>query len=427
MDHLNYFYPYSADATHENQLTRAFLTTMKYVPFVQNLFIDMIREKMIEKNIEDAHVIPTLTDSECFIDTESIETQTTSIKQDTGRLISVLISNDEYKTEHEVVNTENKRIYDGVIYYKPEWVFIIENKPNKDDVWDEQLNPNLDKNSDIIIEKKPICLSWRKIFSRINIILDKELVSQTEMKLLFDFMRYVDKNFSSLNPFDNLAICKNDKYLLNQRCFSIMENLNLGKVGYHKSWKNYIHVDFGPTKQIAVAPLFDANGDWSLYLQFYTGDTMTQARQFFSRINKQKVFMLKEKGWLLQPNFHFAYQASNLLYSKCSLSIEEYIEFWMGENAGLSQINKDNWEQYQNFVQQLIQNGLMHQEDTILLKERFDNTKRHTLNVCAGIEFMYKWTKEEAIDLDRKGLLVDAVAAKIDEGVGTWGDSIKLL
>ncbi|EZP77673.1 hypothetical protein H839_08569 [Parageobacillus genomosp. 1] len=421
MDHLNYFFPYERkDAHHEDQLTRAFLVTLKLVPLIQHMFIEMIREKMFEKNVNHENIVPSLVSAEYRI--ERIETQVKKINQDSGKLVSILISDDEFITDHKVHNSERDAVYDGVIYYKPDFIFIIENKPNKEHVWVEQLNPSLPADTQIIIEETPICLSWRNIIERINRLLDKDLVTGTEAALLSDFLRFIDKKFKFLNPYTTLSVCKDDEYLLKQRCISIMEDLNLGPVDYHKSWKNYILVDYGPVKQIAVAPNFKDDGEWSIELEFYAGDTMNQARTFFNNVDVDELLALEHKGWSLEPNFHFAFQGTNLLYPTTRVGIRDYIEFW--KDKEIKQLNKAKINEYQLFINELIQHNMMTPDDKNKLVELFDNTERQTLNVCPGLYFGYRWSKSEAIKLDSAGQLTDAIKEKIQEATRTWGLSL---
>jgi hypothetical protein len=57
MNYLNYFEPYvSKNPWHEDQLTRAFLVTMRFVPLVQAAFLDLVREAQATAKSE--HIVP---------------------------------------------------------------------------------------------------------------------------------------------------------------------------------------------------------------------------------------------------------------------------------------------------------------------------------------------------------------------------------
>jgi len=57
MDRLNYFAPYESKlASHEDQLTRAFLVVLRYVPLAQAVFLELIRER--QREIHALSIIP---------------------------------------------------------------------------------------------------------------------------------------------------------------------------------------------------------------------------------------------------------------------------------------------------------------------------------------------------------------------------------
>lgn len=423
MDHLNYFFPYERkDGKHEDQLTRAFLTTVKLIPIVQNMFIELIREKMIEKNCQN--VIPSLFDTQSHIDL--IETQVKKITQDTGTIVSVLISDDEYKKDVHVQLSERDAVYDGLIYYQPDWVIIIENKPRHQDVWKDQLSPSrnsLPENHLLDIVEKGICLSWRDIMSRMNRIIEKELVSGAEEKIMNDFLTFVDHKFSYINPYTSFTVCKDNKYLLNKKCISLMNDILPGKVSYHRGWKNHFSIDTRAVKQISLAPSF-VEDKWHIELEFYTGDTMAQAKSFFSKVDSHKIEKLEEKGWRITPNFHFSYMSTNLLYPKSTIALEDYIHYW--KKTPIQQLSKKKMGEYQLVIEDLITQGMMTEEDKVDIKDKFDDTNRSNLNVCPGIHFEYKWTKERVIDLDHRNLFISEIKSVIKDAFQLWDEDFNL-
>ena len=69
-------------------------------------------------------------------------------------------------------------------------LFIIENKPSKENIWIEQLNPNID--NDITIKEEPCCLTWKDIINSLNNLVSFNLVSGLERIMIIDFIEYVD-------------------------------------------------------------------------------------------------------------------------------------------------------------------------------------------------------------------------------------------
>ena len=58
MNHLNYFNPYQRKKAHyEDQLTRAFMVVLKYVPLAQEAFLNAVRDKQSKEPF-----VPSITD-----------------------------------------------------------------------------------------------------------------------------------------------------------------------------------------------------------------------------------------------------------------------------------------------------------------------------------------------------------------------------
>ena len=237
MNHLNIFNPFKNKSNyHEDELTRAFLILIKNVSVVQICFIEMVREEMSRQNC--FQVIPSLFDKNSSV--ESIETQITQNNElfkiaNGRRLISVIISDDKLFQDTTVENSNRNARYDGVILYQPNWILVIENKPSVENVWLDQLNPNV--SDDIEIEEKPISLSWRKIIENFSSLIERSVVQGFERILIEDFLEYIDDEYTKLNPYTHFALCKDNNYLLTRRCIAIMESSVLGEVKYHRAGK----------------------------------------------------------------------------------------------------------------------------------------------------------------------------------------------
>ena len=91
MDRLNYFRPYeSKGAGHEDQLTRAFLVVVRMVPLALSAFLDLVREYQISRHV--ARLLPSF--SEVTVQPFSPSTQKAAIPQTTGRLISIIMTDE---------------------------------------------------------------------------------------------------------------------------------------------------------------------------------------------------------------------------------------------------------------------------------------------------------------------------------------------
>ena len=195
MDRLNHFTPYNRkESHHEDQLTRALLVTLKYVPMAQALFIDLVREAQIEGGSESP--IPPLSYRDSEI--SSIETQVTKIRAEEGRLVSIVLSDDQWKQTHVVKASSRRAVYDGIILHEPGWILIIENKPRSESIWPEQLNPSLAQDSQIEIDPVLVNLSWRSVIEHLSSLAERNLVVGAEKLILDDFFDFVDKHFTYL-------------------------------------------------------------------------------------------------------------------------------------------------------------------------------------------------------------------------------------
>ncbi|BAE82603.1 hypothetical protein [Desulfitobacterium hafniense] len=243
------------------------------------------------------------------------------------------------------------------------------------------------------------------------------MVYGAEETLLDDFLEYVELEFPQLNPYNKLSICKDNLYLITKRCINLMEEVNLGDVLYHRGWKNYIAINKNSIKQIALSPEINDDGTWRIDLQLHPGDTMNQARSFFTGINRDKLLELPNKGWSVTPNFHFAYRSSNLVWPNVKVGTEVYIDHWLANINTLGQINKVDFEQYCIELEKL---GLISDTDWSRINEKILSTNMPKINICPGVSLIYTWSKEDAIKLDENKKLSKDIKSKIIEALATW-------
>ncbi|WP_353892465.1 hypothetical protein PRVXH_001811 [Proteinivorax hydrogeniformans] len=421
MDYLNIFIPYkNKPLHHEDQLTRAFLILIKTVKLVEVLFLEVVIDEM-QKN--QTNLIPKgLMHQSGGLDT--IETQVRSttkgrLEGEKGRLVSIVITDERLDREHKVERTDREGVYDGFIKYKPDWVFVIENKPDHKNIWLEQLNSRFNENYEI--EEKPIVLTWKEIITKLSLLIENNLINNADLSIVSDFLDYVSEFFPELNPYDRFELCKDNKYLLDRRCIEIMKETELGVVDYHRGWHHYIHLDNKPgVKEVAVHASVLENNGWSINLLIYPGDTMSQSRDFYSTLSVDKVLDLANK-WEVLPNFHFAFRSSNLLWTSVSASLYSYLTFWKNEvlNNNLKQRNRTDWGEYFNLLEK---NKMLNDNDLTAINEKIIKTKMQKLNICPGVAFKYTWSKEEAIGIDNKspGAFKSELLRRIKEVLSTW-------
>lgn len=421
MNHLNLFNPYENKAnSHEDELTRNFLILVKNIPSVQILFFEMVRQEMVDVGMESI-ATGNLSVEEIHTQISNTHNIFSSDIADGRNLLSIIISDDKFEKEVEIKTVNRRAIYDGVITCSPDWVFIIENKPSKENIWVGQLSPNIAKERDISIESKPCCLSWRDIIEGMNKLVINKMVNGFELQAIEDFTEYVDNKYSWINPYTSFEICKGNEFLLDKRCNYIMENCKINgkkrEVKKHRGWKHYIESGVNTIKQIALDSKVDQE-KVNIEMTLMAGDTMTGAREVFDKLDVEALLKLQEEGFSLSSNFHVSYRASNLMWFKGSLSLEEYIKFWKSENNKLRQIKKDEFETYFNFLEE---QGIVLKEDRKRIDEKIQQKKYGRLNICPGIGIKYSWDIQRAIDLDKANMFEEDFYNKLTKVFDTLG------
>lgn len=413
IDHLNIFNSYKNKSNnHEDELTRSFLVILKNIPIVQVMFFEMIRREMAEFNIDSIangdlgveEVYTQLSSSNKIFKSNLLEGRT---------LLSIIISDDKLKSLAKVQNDNRQARYDGVILCNPSWLFIIENKPSKDNIWLRQLNPSIPDDIDVSIIDKPCCLSWRKIIKGLNSIIQNKMVWGLERTMIEDFIEYVDNEYSWINPYTTFGVCKDDLYLLNRRCISVMACCDIKgvstEVKYHRGWKYYVESGKNTIKKIAL----DANkavSGWTIDLWMYAGDTMNSARETFEKLDIDKLLHLQDQGFEVSNNFHISYRSSNLLWFEGNLSVEDYLKFWKKEYKSLRQVKR---EEFNKLFNNLEKNQIIVPEDRSIIQEKILNKNYDKLNICPGFLLKYSWDSKTAITLDKCNKFVEDFNKKV--------------
>ena len=402
MNRLNIFNPYKdKEINHEDVLTRNFLILVKNIPCVQTAFFELIKSKMPQIDLE-SRALGELSVTEVY-------TQINSNGLLKGindcKILSIIISDDELNKDHVVQESSRNARYDGVIICDPSWLFIIENKPDVNNVWLGQLNPNDEdaKGNELISD--PCRLSWRNIIYIFNLLLEDNQLSYSERILIEDFLEYVNEEYSWLNPYSNLSLCRNSKWLMDKRCGDILTKVfNSKELKYHKGWKYYIDssdID-GIVREIALD-----YSDGFVTLWMYAGDTMVSSRELYKKVDVDEVKKLEKEGFCLRPNFHISFRGTGLVwFDTTKKDCIEYINYWK-ENK-IEQVENIKLEGYYN---ELVKNGIIDNSDEIL--NRILSKKYVKLNICPGFYFGYKWPIEVAKKEDKDKFFVESVREKI--------------
>jgi hypothetical protein len=412
MKRTNYFGRFenkSADA--EDRLTRAFLVLLRLIPTVQAAFIEAIREKQHEQ--EDGPVVPSRTETDKGFG--GVWSQVGNLRTDEGRVLSILLTNREWKGEVEIQPSGRTPVYDGVVHYGEQWVFAIENKPYGD-VRERQLHPNVGDAEGLEVDPRLVVLLWKDLVRRLHALGESDWLDYTQHQLVKDFLRYAQNEFSEINPYPTLKHCGDDVEKLNRRCEDLMQELAPDRVETRR-WGPYIHVPELKAAKVVLVSAEERNGTWAIDLALHPGDTVSQARSLYSRVEIDELLALSDK-WDCSKNLHFAHMSKNLVYPSPEVSLREYLAFWQDHQDWIRQVKEG---QFGDLLDLLESRALLTEADRSEFESEFMETNRSTVNVCPGLSLHYRWSRTEALDLDDTDRLTEEIDERVREAVRTWG------
>ncbi len=402
--------------SHEDVLTYNFLSLLGYSKYLQIQFIEYLREAMLNTDVDASDIPDSLLKGANSI--ESIQTQisTGEVTKYEKRLISILITDDAVHIGAQFSESSRRGILDGLIVMQERFMFAIENKPASRNVWVDQLSFKIKE--DMEIESHIIVLSWRRIIESLNIILQNHLAGIIEKRLIEDFLRYINSFYPELNPFTSFKVCNDLEYLISRRCCQIMECLSMGEVTPHKGWQESIKVDRKEIKEITLHYTEEGDG-WKIILELFPGDIMSQARNLYPRLDTTKIMELPTKGWTVRSSFHVSYRSSGLYWCHPTISVTDYIGYWKDKilNNQLQQVDRVNWAAYFN---QLLDDGIIDNDDMKALRENVFSKAYQTLNVCPGLGLFFSWSSSEAESLDVGNRFTEVVRNRISEALYCW-------
>ncbi len=388
MDHLNYFHPYKGKKEDwEDSLTRALLILVKYVPMVQQMVLELIREKPLVGGCEPEYLVPQYTAGEFDVDREAI--------------------------------------YDGVLSLGEEVTVIIEDKPEAGNVWREQLNPSRSslEGTEIKPVGQPVCLTWSVIVERLNILVAREVLSYAERRLIEDFFEFIDAStrFGDLRPYKTFGMCKMRPGLLAKRCRSVLETL--GNVMYHRGWMYYLECDkHAICRMIGLSANVESTSP-KITVELHPGATVSQAISLLRDINVERLRECESSGWELAANCHFSDSRQQFFWGRTTLDIWKYIERWK-DYENMDRQFKRSEMNFASLLKGYRNEGLLSDENLRELDGLLINSGRNVLRVIPGLSLYHHWPLADAVALDDRGVFSRVVNEKIEQMFSCWGQSM---
>lgn len=244
------------------------------------------------------------------------------------------------------------------------------------------------------------------------------MLAPTERMLIRDFEDYLTAHHPDLNPFDHSEICRGDLNRPNRRCEAILREIEPTEAWHRQT--AVIEVECSAFK--LVWP--NANKDtrqWHISLYLAPGDTMSQARSFWSRVDSESLLRLQEdQRWPLWPNLHFSYISTHLYGAKTTMPTDEYVEFWKRGGMEVQTLKADGSGSFQHHWQPFLETGLISQSDVEGLEQETSHTKRQQVYMSPRLHINLSWLAEEAEELDRDGVFKREVMRYVREATETW-------
>ena len=347
--------------------------------------------------------------------------------------MSIGITAEGGEIDAEIQTKDREAVYDGVVtFMAPEGrqqqleslTLTVESKLGRS-VGSWQLMPSesslglCEKERRIEVDPKAVILAWRDIISTFSDLDQRGLLSPAEGVLIQDFIDYVAANHEKLNPFDHFNACRDNLYLLNRRCEAILRAIDPNEA-WHRSTP-IIAVEFPAFKQIWIEAS-KGEGPWEIMLNFAPGDTMSQALEFWRKVDAKSLLELKDKGWLLKANLHFSFIATHLHWAHTQLAVNEYVGLWKSGKMEVRTLYPDDSGNYRHNWDRLLEQKLISSEDVKRLQRVSTETNRERISMSPGLSIKYRWSAEHALQLDRDGNFVREVKERVREATETWGE-----
>lgn len=408
MDRLNLFNPFdSLPKHHEDRLTWAFLVVLKCDPFLQNFLRELVESRLP----------PELRKHGNTWETVNVSTQTRGIGSSTIPLVSILLTDAPIQEEIRVQwSDRNDPRYDGVIEYPSCMTLIIENKLYHGDVWREQLSPRRSSFSgdidDDTLHGSAICLEWSEILEGVLKYVDSDLASFGSRLIARDFLSFVGEVHPALTPYRTFKLCGERSEALQRRTSRLVDDLakKMDKEDV-ESRDGYLFRPGKIAERVVIRP-----ESRKLKIGLAPADTVGQARRFYDAVDKAAFLSLKE--WKVEPNLHFSFMGTHLVWAETALGTREYFDHF-SESSSYGQRSADR-ETLEPLANQWEHEGLISSADRKKIEDKFINTNRKNINIIPGFSIYREWDLDRVIKLEEREELetniIDALATPLE----TW-------
>ena len=409
-DPLNFYSPYERlPAGHENQLTRALLVLLRMSPIAHSEWLHLIDPTRRLGNLP----APTY-------ETQRRLLRRATEQEEQAQLISVFLA-----PEHplsgggQVAESDRNQVLDGIINYGGELIVAIENKIfDADDLQARNINTT---GARIVLAdgQQAVVVLWRAVLEALLQLRERDLVAGAEARILNDFLIYVEDHFPDLGPFRHLGLCQGVLSRQTRRIRQLLTQAS-GTEATESRW------GVGVPTPVATGAVEEAylgmteSGD-GIELRLFPGDTLTQARHFYSNpsaIQKLRT-IAASNGWKAEPNFHFGHMQPGFCWTTCTIELDAYLELWQKQISETRPIPRDEWSRYWRWLEK---HGMAAPEDRAEFDRHFTGTGRAKASPRPGLRLVRHWTLNDAERLDVCGRLADEVGTALQLALRALGE-----
>jgi hypothetical protein len=193
-------------------------------------------------------------------------------------------------------------------------------------------------------------------------------------------------------------------------------------------WGERVQVDVGEGRAFRYLFLMYGHPDEdefassALDLLIYAGDTLSQARRFYSRMDEHVQERLVElgatPGWSVRPNFHLGFRARGVIHDdEEPVELAGYLEYWRSHIDEHHQRPAEEWPE-------LLELLVRAQVVSAQYRRRFSDEigRRSPLHPRPGLLIARAWPLPEAGELARSEKLASAIASATDHALAVIGE-----
>jgi len=400
IDRVNFFTPYErAPAWHENQLTRALLVVLRYSPMAHVAWLQLIAPEQRLSELASAEFATqrrrVLTSDPDLHDGEAMPG------------ISVWLAPDATEVAAQIKPSDRQQVLDGIVTYGTDLVVVIENKIGWGGATEQPSQINL-HGSAVRFSGTPRSVTWQELLAMLSDLVERDLVHGAEGMIIGDFFDLVEAYFPRIGPYSTLSRCSAQKFRVERRLDAIMGLVARTDSGKGMGWR-----DLSGTNKIAMAHLGYSSTDSEVRLSMYPADTLGQSRSLYNDpAAVEEVLALQSNGWTVEPNFHWGFTASGYAWMTSPLEVEAYCAYWVRNIGATGEVKRPKWDSYwQTLVDdQIVTPGAKEEFD-----KKFTRSNRQKCNPRPGVGCTFRWTLEEAEQLDSRGEFMSDVRSRVND------------